>query len=550
MSKVWKLSAILSTALAVGVAGWITDSKAQIVAAQPSASTSGNESTAPEALFVTTGQIHTLDVEAIQRVAIGDPNIVDVTIISPTQLLVQAKESGATNLILWDAQGERQYAVTVIDPSANSLAGILPPTLEQIGLGHIAVESRGGKVFLIGEVLTDSELVTLEQVAASYPNIIINLVKVAEEFIAPEGPAPLVKLSVQVIELSRSDVNKLGIDWSDSMTLTQPATGFGTDQGDQTLTEALMRFGTGLGRSSISSVLNALVEEKKARVLSEPSLMTSSGTEASSFIGVEVPVIQDASLQAGDLVFSIEFRETGVLLRITPTVVEDNGERKITTLIQAEVSEVTDVSGLTLPVGSQTVTIPAFKVRNASTEVTTSSGETIVIAGLLELSDSNATESVPGLGSIPVLGRLFRSPSIETSELELIITVTPELVVDEELKMDRSMEIEQALSVAEVTASVDDPRLRYALSIQQEIARQLRFPQREKELSLDGSVKVRLHLFSDGTIGRVLVSESSGIEAFDLEALKAAETAAPYPPFSSEIVEDDLWLEVPVLFRP
>ncbi len=71
-----------------------------------------------------------------------------------------------------------------------------------------------------------------------------------------------------------------------------------------------------------------------------------------------------------------------------------------------------------------------------------------------------------------------------------------------------------------------------------------------EELGLDGSVKLRLHLFSDGTIGRVLVSESSGIEAFDLEALKAAETAAPYPPFSSEIVEDDLWLEVPVLFRP
>ena len=106
------------------------------------------------------------------------------------------------------------------------------------------------------------------------------------------------------------------------------------------------------------------------------------------------------------------------------------------------------------------------------------------------------------------------------------------------------------MAVAEVTASVDDPRLRYALQIQERIAKAMRYPQREKELNLEGRVKLKLHLFADGTLGRVTGSESSGVESLDLEALKAAESQAPYPGFPSQLVQKELWLEVPVIFRP
>ena len=132
----------------------------------------------------------------------------------------------------------------------------------------------------------------------------------------------------------------------------------------------------------------------------------------------------------------------------------------------------------------------------------------------------------------------------------MVIAVTPELVADEAQTTDRRLALEQALAVAEVTASVDDPRLRYALTIQDRVAKALRYPQREKELNIDGTVKLKLHLFADGTLGRAMVSESSGIESFDLEAVKAAESQSPYPGFPSQLSERELWLEVPIIFRP
>ena len=83
------------------------------------------------------------------------------------------------------------------------------------------------------------------------------------------------------------------------------------------------------------------------------------------------------------------------------------------------------------------------------------------------------------------------------------------------------------MASAEVTASVEDPTLRYALQIQQRIAKSVRYPMRESELGMSGHVKLRLHLFHDGTLGRATVSESSGIDSFDMEAVKAAESQAP-----------------------
>jgi len=237
-------------------------------------------------------------------------------------------------------------------------------------------------------------------------------------------------------------------------------------------------------------------------------------------------------------------------LKMTPTVQRRDDGSRITTVIESEVSGVDKTVGLSVPVGTNTILVPGFKVRRATTEVTTASGETIVIAGLLEAEDTHDLTQVPGLGNIPVVGRLFRSPETKATQRELVIAVTPELLEDEGETTDRRLALEQALAVAEVTASVDDPRLRYALQIQDRIAKAIRYPQREKELDMDGTVKLRLHLFADGTLGRAVVTESSGLEALDLEAIKAAESQSPYPGFPTQMTERELWLDVPVIFRP
>ena len=492
------------------------------------------------------GQVRTLDVASVERVAVGNPEIADVTIVSSSEILIQAKQLGATNLILWEAQGQRELRINVADLGPEVIGQQIPALLEQLGLSTVDVRVEGGKVFLMGEVATDEQLTTLEQLAGSYPGSLVNLVTVRPAAMEPTGVVPLVRLSVQVVEINRTDLEKLGVKWSESLSFTHPALS------GVTRSEVLTQWGTGLSRSSFNATLNALVQKNRARILSEPKLVTSSGKEASSFIGVEVPVIKATNIgtDSSSVNASIEFRQTGVLLRMTPEVHASDPDRKITIKMEAEVSGIDKTVGLNVPVGNQTILVPGFKVRRAETEVGTTSGETIVIAGLLEAEDTNDVSQLPGLGGMPVLGRLFRSPEIKSIQRELVIAVTPELLEDESQQVDRRLALEQALAVAEVTASVDDPRLRYALQIQDRIAKVLRYPSREKELNLEGTVKLRLHLFADGTLGRAMIAGSSGIESLDLEALKAAETQAPYPAFPSQLAEREMWLEVPVIFRP
>lgn len=503
------------------------------------------EPPAGDLLVLSPGQIRTLEAPSVQRVAVGDPGVVDVTIVSSSQILVQARAPGTTNVLLWDAGGQRELLVNVVDPTPSAVAEQLPEVLGQLNVPGVGVRIQGGKVFLVGEVLSEEQLQSVEQLAQAYQGTAVSLVTVRPAVPPPVGPVPMVKLSMQVVEINRTDLEKLGVSWSSSVAFTEPAVE------NITWHEALMRFGTSINRASFGATLNALVQKNRARVLSEPNLVTASGKEASSFIGVEVPTIQATSFgtETSSVGASIQFRQTGVLLKITPQVTGED-EQRITTNIQAEVSGVDTSVGLSVPVGSKTILVPGFKVRKASTEVTTASGETIVIAGLLEAEDTSDMTQVPALGSIPVLGRLFRNPEKKATRRELVIAVTPELVAEAGKTAERGLAVEQALAVAEVTASVDEPRLRYALQVQERIAKALRYPSREKESGIGGTVKLRLHLFADGTLGQAMVAESSGIEALDLEALKAAETAAPYPPFPNQLAERELRLEVPIIFRP
>lgn len=514
--------------------------------AQPPAPESQEPAPAASTLVLSPGAIQTLPVSEVTRVAIGDPNVADVTIVSGSQLLVKAKTSGTTNLILWDARGQSEFTIQVAHAGSepSSIVEQLTQLLQQLHLSSVTVNLQAGKIFLMGEVEEDAQQLLLEEVASMFNGAVFNLTTVRAPALVVEEPAPLIGLSVQVIEVNRTDIEKLGVGWSQSIALTE------TQPAASSVSEQLLRIGQSAQRGNLVATLNALVQKNKARVLSEPKLVTASGKEASSFIGVEVPVITTTSFgtSTSSVSASIDYRETGVLLKMTPTLHAD-GER-ITIRMTAEVSGIDTSVGLSVPVGSSTILVPGFKSREATTEVTAISGETVVIAGLLEAEDSDAMSQVPALGSIPVVGRLFRSPELKSTRRELVLAITPELLADEGTAADRRLSLEQALAVAEVTASVDDPRLRYALNVQDRIAKVLRYPQREKELNIEGTVKLRLHLFADGTLGRAIVSESSGIESLDLEAVKAAESQSPYPGFPSQLSERELWLEVPIIFRP
>jgi len=496
------------------------------------------QATFPSVVQLVVGELRPMSMDTPSRIAIGDPKICDVTIVSKSELMLQAKALGTTNLVVWDRNGQHVARVNVIKEAVTKTVEELTRMLDQLNLTDVHVREEDTNVFLTGTVATPEDLANIEQIISPYPDV-KNLVSTLPALPPPVAPPlPMIRLAVQMIELDHDFLERVGVKWNPTIGFTEaPPPAVSYSEPREVRLSAPFRVGT-LTRTAFAQTVNFLVQKNKARILAEPTLVTTSGKQATSFMGSSIPFITGAGI---DIV--VEFKEVGVKLTMTPTILES--DQKISTVVNADITEVSLANSLQLA-GN---TIPSLLKRNASTEVTTSSGETIVIAGLTQQKDEESVGQVPGLGSMPVVGRLFRSPETKSNHIELMIAVTPQLKVDEGQAMERTFALDQALSTAEVTSAVNDPRLRYSLQIQDRIAKALRYPQRERELSIDGRVKLRLHLFADGTLGRVVVAESSGSESLDAAALKAAESQAPYPAFPSQIAERDLWLELPVLFR-
>ncbi len=172
-----------------------------------------------------------------------------------------------------------------------------------------------------------------------------------------------------------------------------------------------------------------------------------------------------------------------------------------------------------------------------------------MIAGLLEAADTNNTDQVPAIGSIPVLGRLFRLPEKESTQREIVISVTPELEDNgENDDTERIFAIDKALG--QDHSGMTTPPERYAMQVQDHLAQGLRYPEGAKNFGTGGFVTLRLHIAQDGTLLHSLIAQSSGYSALDEEALAAAQRQAPYQPFPFEVAQQDIWLDLPVFFNP
>ena len=142
-----------------------------------------------------------------------------------------------------------------------------------------------------------------------------------------------------------------------------------------------------------------------------------------------------------------------------------------------------------------------------------------------------------------------------------VTDVTPELLAGPEAlrtydpsgpeaATEKAAAVEQALTIAELTPAVEDPTLQYAFDVQRRIAESLQYPKDERALGVTGEVKLRVHLLRDGVVQEVMVLKSSGFEALDRAAVDTATRLAPYPAFPKALAQRELWLELPVLFRP
>lgn len=370
-------------------------------------------------VLVKKSQVVEID-SAYATALIAEAEIADVVPLSDRSIYVVGKKVGATRLTV---VGEDQQIIRIVEvdvtPDVEDLRVKLKENLPDADI-HVA--SINGGVMLSGAVHDAPTIERAVAIARNYaPDAVTNAMTIA----APQQ----VMLEVRFVEASRSASRELGLStrgrgpgaaWDTGNQVVNPGSGL------PLLAPALLSgtepFGTLLARvleggTNVDLMIRALEERSLARRLAEPNLVTTSGDTASFLAGGEFPF----PVSAADNKITIEFKQFGVALAFTPTVLAGS---LINLKIAPEVSDIDPTNSVTV----NNVRIPGLAVRRANTTVELKEGQSLAIAGLLQHTHAKEQAQLPWIGQVPVLGALFRSAEYQKSESDLVIIVTPRLV--------------------------------------------------------------------------------------------------------------------------
>ncbi|HYE17493.1 MAG TPA: type II and III secretion system protein family protein [Tepidisphaeraceae bacterium] len=357
-----------------------------------------------------------------KRVSVGSPEIADVNPIGPNNVLVTAKKTGTTQLILWDDIDRSQ----VVDVAVGVDIEALKKQLKEMFPGSkIDATLTGGQLVLRGSVPNLIVADQAAQLAAPFAPKVLNFLEVSG--------GQQVMLQVRFAEVSRSATNQLGVNFgftdggafagSNIGQVSPLGVADGPALGVPGPSAAVTLFGRGLlGQSAFNYYITALRQNNLLRVLAEPNLVAISGQEASFLAGGEfpIPVTQGGGGQGGTAI-TIEYRSYGVKLNFTPLVL---GDGRIRLKVAPEVSDL----DFTTAVRFGGFVIPGVTQRKLSTVVELGEGQTLALAGLLNNNVSTTKDVTPVLGDLPVVGALFRSVRYQRKETELVVIVTPRIV--------------------------------------------------------------------------------------------------------------------------
>lgn len=359
-----------------------------------------------EKVQITAGesQVFTTD-QDIAQVVIGNPSVADVVVVSPRSFFILGQSLGRTNLQVFAGEDALVGLIDLeITVDTSDLASVIRGVASG---GNVRVSSVNGRVKLSGTVPDAVTLSRVLEIADQYgSDTVINAIEVT----APQQ----VFLKVRMIEASREAGKAIGL-------------GVGAEKGSKSLQLGTGRianpvpFGSFLATMveegvSVTLLIEALEERGLVRNLAEPTLAALSGETASFLAGGEVPI---PVAKDGDEV-TVQYKEFGVRLSFTPVVL---GNGLINLTLEPEVSQL-DLNN-TYNTGS--IELPSFSTRRASTTIELRAGQSFVMAGLLQRNNSRRQSQVPWLGSVPILGALFRSASWQKDETDLVIIVTPYL---------------------------------------------------------------------------------------------------------------------------
>jgi pilus assembly protein CpaC len=447
-----------AAALALGTLGVIGDAHAQ--ATQPAAPPpappvivtpppNGNSATAPTTapagdpvlqgatkpasnIDVTVGESRMIDAPwPVKKVAVADPEVADVDATSPTRVQVRGRAIGVTEIALEGDQGQLWRARLAVNADTARLQHQLKTLFPSSSLQVSQVDD----VVVVKGVLARTE-------DAAHMRQLLTLSKVQYLDLTSVAGLQQVQLQVKVAEVSRTAIRMLGVNafyggerWFGGVQLGSSAGPFtpmnvGLPQGSpipgQPATLAPVgvppsaTLFAGFPNSDLQVFLQALAENQYLRLLAEPTLVARSGQTAHFLAGGEFP-LPVSQLSGNETQISIEYKEFGIRLQFTPTVL---GDGRIELKVKPEVSELSDV-GAVVVLGTR---VPSLLTRRVETTLELQSGQTFAIAGLIDQTDSARVSKVPGMGDLPILGPLFRSVRYSREDTEMVVLVTASLV--------------------------------------------------------------------------------------------------------------------------
>lgn len=442
------------------------------------------------------GTQRVLTIPGAIRVAAGSPDVLEVKVVPPNQLLLTALGEGRTTLTVWKNNGQRlSYSVTVRKTDFPTLVSDIKRLLGDVE--GINVRIIGDYIYIDGRAYTQADADRVDQVVALYPNV-KSLVKVAPEArrivaqnldaafqkaglknIRPNvvgstiflegsvesqqdlekvqlitqalgekvenlltvGIRRMILSEVQFVEIRRSTTDRYGIKYPTDLL----GRAGGTFQAAKGLFASASPFVGSLGlQGDLGSNWSVGFQGNTGygRLLAQPKLVCASGETAEFMAGGEIPLPIITMMH-----IIIEYKPYGVILKIKPTA---DRSGNIQTEIEAEVSEIDDTVSVT---AGANVSIPGFRKRRVKTNVTVRHGETIVLSGVFNHDEQKSVSKLPGLGHIPIIGELFKNRGFDTTKRELLIFVTPRIVNPESDKI-RTMIDEMKVRYKEARSEV------------------------------------------------------------------------------------------------
>jgi pilus assembly protein CpaC len=421
-----RIHLITGIALGMAAAGWPLAQLMKATEPMPSSSTDGQaqQQSAPGTdgkLLATVGKSLIIDSPLnIQKIAVANGDLVEAVAINPKEVLINGKAVGETSLIVWQQGGSRLVYDLKVRVSPLRLEVVREQIAREFPNDDINITFENETAFVRGTV---KDVFAAQRVLAIAGTLgkTINLLRIT----VSEGE-PQILLHVKFINVDRSASQTLGM--AIATTAGNQATGVSTgaaggpgidSTGTFSLSNALNVF---LFRKDINlgAAISALVGKNLAQTLSEPNLLAMNGQQASFLSGGQFPIpVVQGSGSIGTV--TIAYQEYGIRLQFLP-VITPRGTIRLQ--VSPEVSSLDYAHSVTLSGFS----VPGTASRRIRTEVELEDGQSFVIAGLVDNNFTETLSRIPGLSSIPLLGKLFTSKVQNKDNSELMVIVTPELV--------------------------------------------------------------------------------------------------------------------------